>query len=91
MKTPAVKVLFAAVAAVVLALTPLVGQCVTIDSVQARQRYPWNGLVDIDYKITLGDGEKLGVDDNLEVLLVDHDVEPAVTNRAITFLQAPCR
>ena len=89
MKTPAVKVLFAAVAAVVLALTPLVGQCVTIDSVQARQRYPWNGLVDIDYKITLGDGEKLGVDDNLEVLLVDHDVEPAVTNRAITFLQAP--
>ena len=89
MKTPAVKVLFAAVAAVVLALTPLVGQCVTIDSVQARQRYPWNGLVDIDYKITLGDGEKLGVDDNLEVLLVDHDVKPAVTNRAITFLQAP--
>ena len=87
MKTPAFKVLFAAVAAVVLALTPLVGQCVTIDSVQARQRYPWNGLVDIDYTITLAQGETLGVDDNLEVLLVDHDVKPAVTNRALVFLQ----
>ena len=89
MKTPAVKVLFAAVAAVVLALTPLVGQCVTIDSVQARQRYPWNGLVDIDYTITLAQGEKLGVDDNLEVMLVDYDVKPAVTNYASTYLQAP--
>ena len=89
MKTPAVKGLFAAVAAVVLALTPLVGRSVTIDSVQARQRYPWNGLVDIDYKITLGDGEQLGVDDNLEVLMIDKSVEPAVTNRAITFLKVP--
>ena len=59
----------------------------TVD--QAQQRYPWNGLVDIDYTITLAHGETQDVDDNLEVMLVDHDVEPAVTNCAITFLQAP--
>ena len=87
MKTPAFKVLFAAAAAVVLAVTPLVGRSIALESVQARQRYPWNGLVDIDYTITLAQGETLGVDDNLEVLLVDHDVEPAVTNRALVFLQ----
>ena len=87
MKTPAVKGLFAAVAAVVLAVTPLVGRSVTIESIQAQQRYPWNGLVDIDYTITLAQGETLGVDDNLEVMLVDHDIEPAETNRALVFLQ----
>ena len=62
---------------------------VALESVQARQRYPWNGLVDIDYTITDDNGAMLDADDNLEVLLVNHDVEPAVTNRAITFLQAP--
>ena len=61
---------------------------VTLKVDQIKQRYPWNGLVDIDYTIT-DDDTTPGIDDNLEVLMVDHDVLPAVTNRAITFLQAP--
>ena len=56
---------------------------------QVKQRYPWNGLVDIDYTIALGEGEKFTVDDSVEVLMVNNDVSPAVTNRAICFLQAP--
>ena len=55
----------------------------TFDCVQ--QRYPWNGLVDIDYTITCEPGVKLGPDENIEVLFIDK----AVTNRAISFLQAP--
>ena len=62
---------------------------ITLQVDQVRQRYPWNGLVDIDYTITYDNDATLGLDDNLEVLLVDRDVTPAVTNRAITFLQAP--
>ncbi len=80
-------------AAALAATTAVIGAVeadgVTLESVQARQRYPWNGLVDIDYTITYDNGATLDVDDNLEVMLVDHDVTPAVTNRAITFLQAP--
>ncbi|MCQ2388400.1 MAG: formylglycine-generating enzyme family protein [Kiritimatiellae bacterium] len=56
---------------------------------QIKQRYPWNGLVDVDYTIGFGDGEALEVDDCLEVLMVDRAAAPAVTNRAITFLQVP--
>ena len=87
MKTPAVRGFFAAVAAVVLAATPLVGQGVTINLDQVKQRYPWNGLVDIDYTVTLGQDEEFGVDDAIEVLMVNKDVKPAVTNRASAFLQ----
>ena len=80
------------VAAVLAGMTAIVtveaeGATLTVD--QVRQRYPWNGLVDIDYTITLGQDETLGVDDNLEVLMVDKSVTPAVTNRANCFLQAP--
>ena len=89
MKTSAVKGLFAAAAAVLFTATPLVGRSVTIDVDQIKQRYPWNGLVDIDYTITLGQDEAFGVDDSLEVLMIDRAITPAVTNRAITFLQAP--
>ena len=60
---------------------------VTLKLDQVRQRYPWNGLVDIDY--TVADASSVGLDDNLEVLMVDKAVTPAVTNRALTFLQAP--
>ena len=87
MKTPAVKGLFASVAAVVLvAFAADAGTSLTVN--QVRQRYPWNGLVDIDYTIECAEGA-FGVDDNLEVLMIDNSVTPAVTNRAITFLQAP--
>ena len=87
MKTPAVKGLFAVTAAVVLAAFAAdASASLTVN--QVRQRYPWNGLVDIDYTIECAEGA-FGVDDNLEVLMIDNSVTPAVTNRAITFLQAP--
>ena len=77
--------MFAVAAAVVLAVIPPVGQCVTLDVTKVQQRYPWNGLVDIDYTIALGQNETLGPDENLEVLFIDK----SVTNRALAFLQAP--
>lgn len=64
-----------------------VGADLTIDRVQ--QRYPWNGFVDIDYTITGDPGMKFGPNDSLEVLMVDESVSPAITNRAVRFLQAP--
>ena len=79
----------AAALAVTAAVVTVEADGITLESVSAKQRYPWNGLVDIDYTITYDNDATIDVDDNLEVMLVDHDVEPAVTNRAITFLQAP--
>ena len=89
MKTPAVKGLFAAAAAVVLALTPLVGQCVTIDVAKFQQRYPWNGLVDIDYTITReqGESELDPAKHSVEITVVNCGVAPAVTNVAHVFRQ----
>ena len=79
--------LFAALAVSASVVTALAeGVTLTVDKVQ--QRYPWNGLVDIDYTIACAEGA-FGVDDNLEVLMIDNSVKPAVTNRAISFLQAP--
>ena len=84
----------AAVATVATALTvpaaltaDAAGVGLTLDKVQ--QRYPWNGLVDIDYTITRDEGSVPDVDDNLEVMMIDKSFTPAVTNRAIRFLQAP--
>ena len=87
MKTPAVKVLFAAVAAVVLAVTPLVGQCVTIDVTKFQQRYPWNGLVDIDYTITRSGGESALNPAKHSVKISVVNCENAVTNVAHVFRQ----
>ena len=89
MKTPAVKVLFAAVAAVVLALTPLVGQCVTIDVTKFQQRYPWNGLVDIDYTITRDQGESEldPAKHSVRISVVNCAEALAVTNIAHVFRQ----
>ena len=89
MKTPAVKGLFAAVAAVVLAATPLTGRSVTVDVTKFQQRYPWNGLVDIDYKITLTGGET-ALDPakySVEISVVNCGVTPSVTNVAHVFRQ----
>ena len=89
MKTPAVKGLFAAVAAVVLAATPLTGRSVTVDVTKFQQRYPWNGLVDIDYKITFTDGET-ALDPakySVEISVVNCGVTPSVTNVAHVFRQ----
>ena len=80
--------LFAALAVSASVVTALAeGVTLTVDKVQ--QRYPWNGLVDIDYTISLAGGATLGPDENLEVTMIDRSVAPAVTNRAIRFLQVP--
>ena len=63
------------------------GATLTVDRV--KQRYPWNGLIDIDYTINVEDNVAFGPDDNLEVLMVDKSVSPAVTNRAVRFKQVP--
>ena len=76
-----------AATAAVVGVVEADGVTLSIDKV--RQRYPWNGLVDIDYTITSDPAAPMGVDDNLEVLMIDKSTEPAVTNRAISFLQAP--
>ena len=74
--------------AVVAAVGAVRSEAGTLTVDQVKQRYPWNGLVDIDYTIVTSDqDESLGIDDGLEVLMVDRSAEPAVTNRAITFLQ----
>lgn len=58
---------------------------VRIDGVQ--QRYPWNGKVDIDYTITLADGEKpLALpDDAVQISFVNDSVTPPTTNVAVRF------
>ena len=89
MKTPAVKGLFAAVAAVVLAATPLVGRSVTIEVSKVQQRYPWNGLVDIDYTIERDQGESVldPAKHSVEISVVNCEETPAVTNVARVFRQ----
>ena len=84
----------AAVATVATALTVPAARTANADDVEltidrTQQRYPWNGLVDIDYTITRDPASVPSVDDNLEVMMIDKSVSPAVTNRAIRFLQAP--
>ena len=81
------KIIAIAAVTVMAAVITVEAEGVALKVDQVRQRYPWNGLVDIDYTIT--DASAFGVDDNLEVLMVDKSLTPAVTNRAITFLQAP--
>ena len=89
MKTPTVKVLLLAVAPVVLAVTPLVGRSVTVDVTRFNQRYPWNGLVDIDYTITRNQGESEldPAKNSIEIVVVNCDETPAVTNVAHVFRQ----
>ena len=77
------------VAAVVLAATPFVGQCVTVDVTKVQQRYPWNGLVDIDYTIGLAQGESAldPTEYGVRISVVNRGVTPVVTNVAHFFRQ----
>ena len=54
----------------------------TIGNVKAQQRYPWNGLVDIDYTIT---GDTTG----LNLSFSARDTESGATYRPMTFLSTP--
>ena len=66
----------AALAAVAFADAP------TISNVKAQQRYPWNGLVDIDYTIT---GDTTG----LNLSFSARDAETGATYTPKTFLSTP--
>ena len=77
------------VAAAALTTAALASDGVTIDVTKFQQRYPWNGLVDIDYKITLTDGET-ALDPakySVEISVVNCGVTPSVTNVAHFFRQ----
>jgi len=71
------------------AVVTIEAEGVTLQVDQVKQRYPWNGLIDIDYTVSGDDVATLGLDDSLEVMMIDRSVTPAVTNRANCFLQAP--
>ena len=77
--------------AVVLISFACVAQAVTVSVDAVRQRYPWNGLVDIDYTISYGtDEEPLDIaNDRLEVFAVNNETHPATTNAALTLNPAP--
>ena len=87
MKASAVKGLFAAAAAVVLTVTPLAGWSVTIDVTKFQQRYPWNGLVDIDYTITRSEDDATLDPMKYSVRITVVNCETAVTNVAHVFRQ----
>lgn len=55
------------------------GVALSVDRVQ--QRYPWNGLVDIDYTVTLESGEAaVDGEDFLKIIAIDKSSVPSVTN-----------
>ena len=87
MKASAVKGLFAAAAALVLTVTPLAGWSVTIDVTKFHQRYPWNGLVDIDYTITRSEDDATLDPMKYSVRITVVNCETAVTNVAHIFRQ----
>lgn len=89
MKTQRLGLRFAC-AAILTASVLLTGEipAVTLSLDRVAQRYPWNGLVDIDYTVSLTPGETLSAaNDRIEFKVIDRSVEPAVTNRAHTILQ----
>ena len=74
-----------------VSLAAAVGLAATIEVSQAKQRYPWNGLVDIDYRITLEEGESFSAmnGDTLEFTMTDNAQTPAAVFRAVSFVQDP--
>ena len=59
------------------------GYAATVSDVTARQRYPWNGMVDIDYTITGEDTENTAID----VKVTDTDTGKIYT--PTNFLEVP--
>ena len=77
------------VAAAALTTVALASDGVTIDVTKAQQRYPWNGLVDIDYTITRDQGESAldPAKHSVRISVVNRAETPAVTNVAHVFRQ----
>ena len=59
-------------------------RAVTLETVSVVQRYPWNGIVDIDYRLGYEEGENAPSPANtrLVIRVIDQSVDPAVTNIA---------
>ena len=71
-----------AFASLVVWLVPAV-QAVSITLDRVQQRYPWNGLVDIDYTIA-SDGEQVDPAwDRVRITVINKAVSPAVSNVAL--------
>ncbi|MBQ0033403.1 MAG: hypothetical protein KBT68_11480, partial [bacterium] len=71
-------------------MTAVVSMAATITVDQVRQRYPWNGKIDIDYTVTYAAGED-PIDPNLacvDVQAIDETVTPFVTNFCWTLIPA---
>ena len=65
--------LFAAAAAMALAITAFADTTVSVSDVVARQRYPWNGLVDITCTVSGIDGETNGLKLAVAAVMPDTD------------------
>lgn len=78
-------------AALVVFSAGLAAQAVTLSIEDVSQRYPWNGLVDIDYRVTYADGESEldGVNDRLRFIAIDKSRTPYVTNVVAALSVAP--
>ena len=73
------------VAVATLAAVPLVGRGVTLSVDKVQQRYPWNGLVDVDYTVSYADGEAV-LDpalDRLRITVINNKVSPPTSNVAV--------
>ena len=66
-----------------LSATCVIGHAATVSDVTARQRWPWNGLVDIDYTITGDDTENMVI----AVKVTDSDTGRIYT--PTNFLEVP--
>ena len=73
------------------AAVALSASAVTIQVDQVKQRYPWNGIVDIDYTLTYQDGESLlnPTTDRIWFKVINNAVEPATTNVALCLDKFP--
>ena len=72
-------------------LTASALQAASLSVGAVNQRYPWNGLVDIDYEIALGEGEEAldPLRDALYMEVSDNATTPATVYEVKSILQAP--
>ena len=72
-------------------LAALTSSAVTVSVGKVQQRYPWNGLVDIDSTVVPDDPaeEQDPINDRLEVSVTDLSADPPAVRPANSFLQAP--
>ena len=81
----------AAVAAIAVTAGAAFGEDVTLSVDKVQQRYPWNGMVDIDYTVTCPEGAAPldAANDILRFELIDESVQPPKTNAVNTLSECP--